>query len=680
MSLPVPPVASVHPKTHTLHGDRRNDPYFWLRNRRDPAVIDYLNAENAYAQAYTAGQKALEAQLFEEMKGRMPEDDQSVPFTLHGFRYYSRMEAGKQYPIMCRQQDQVDAPEEILLDLNVMAAGKPFLSLGEFDISPDSRWLALTTDSKGFRQYDLQIKSLQTGKLLKVRRKRVTSVAWALDNATLFYTTEDAVTKRSNQLWRLDIHSGEDTLIHEEEDERFGVDIHLTRSEAYLLYSISSHTTSEVRYLAASTPKGRFKTLARRKQDVEYDVDHHGDHFYLRINDTGPNFRLIRTPVTATTRAHWEEVVPHHEDVCLEDVDLFRDFRVLLLREQGQMQLDITVLASGDSHRITLNEDCYALFGEVNAEFDTHSYRFGYESMTRPETIYDYDVLTRTRTQLKQRQVPSGHDPEQYACERRWIVARDGVQVPVSLVWHKDTPLDGSAPLWLDGYGAYGIASDPYFSGVRLSLLDRGFIFAIAHIRGGGDLGERWHKAGKMRHKMRTFHDFIGIAEALTGPDGIADRNKLVAEGGSAGGLLMGVVANLRPDLFRIILSHVPFVDMLTTMLDDKLPLTVGEYEEWGNPNLPAQYRWMRAYSPYDNLRAQPYPTMLVKTSLHDSQVMYWEPAKYVAKLRTLKTDQHPLLLVTNMDAGHGGASGRYDRLKEAAFDIAFVLGELGVE
>lgn len=677
------PVAPIQSKTLRLHGDTRVDNYFWLREKDKPETLAYLQAENAYAEALTRTSKPLEERLFQEMKARIKEDDSSVPYRLDGFYYYSRFEAGKQYPLLCRKPIQADgswqnAPEQILLDVNALAQDKSFMEVGEFEVSPDGQWLAFTTDSTGFRQYRLQIKDLRTGKLLPFKRERVTSVAWALDNRTLFYSTEDKQTKRSNQLWRHQLGDKQDQLVHEEKDERFGLDVYLTRSNGYLIEQVSSHTSSEIRYLKADAPKGRWRVLAKRRANIEYNVDHRDDAFYIRINDTGRNFRLVKAPVSQPGREHWQEVLAERADVMLEGIDLFKHFLVRHERQNGLNQLVITDLRSDSSHAMAFDEPAYSLGVEANAEWDSQVYRYSYESMSTPSTVYDYDMASRQQTLLKRRPVLGDFDPANYVSERIWATAPDGVQVPISLVYRKGTPRDGSAPLWLDAYGAYGIPSDVYFSSARLSLLDRGIIVAEAHIRGGGDLGKAWHDAGKMAQKMNTFTDFIASAEHLIASQ-YTRADRLVIEGGSAGGLLMGAVSNLRPDLFKVVVSHVPFVDVLSTMLDASLPLTVGEYEEWGNPNKRSEYGWMRAYSPYDNLRAQAYPTMLVKTSLHDSQVMYWEPAKYVAKLRTLKTDSNPLLLVTNMGAGHGGASGRFDRLQEVAFDFAFVLNQLGI-
>ncbi|MBV8657517.1 MAG: S9 family peptidase [Burkholderiales bacterium] len=684
ITAPAAPVAAKRPRKLVLHGETRLDDYFWLRDKQNAEVIDYLHAENRYAEALTATQKPFETALFEEMKARIKEDDASVPYRLDGFYYYTRFETGRQYPIFCRKLIAADgrwqdAAEQTLLNVNELAEGKPFMAVGELEVSPNGHLLAYSTDATGYRQYRLQIKDLRSGKLLPFRRERVTSAAWAMEGGVLFYTTEDKTTKRSNQLWRHRLGEKQDTLIYEEQDERFGVDVYLTRSEGFLISQIGSHTSTEIRYLDARKPEGRWRILARRRADIEYSVDHRDDQFYIRINDTGRNYRLVTAPVANPDRANWTEILAERDDVTLEGIDLFKHFMVRNERCDGLNQLIVTDLRTDQSHSISFKDAVYSLGHGSNAEWDTTVYRYGYESMTTPDTVYDYDMVSRQQTLMKQRPVLGDFKPERYVTERRWATARDGTRVPVSLVYRKGTALDGSAPLWLDGYGAYGVPSDVYFSSARLSLLDRGVICAEAHIRGGGDLGEKWHDAGKMKLKMNTFTDFIDCAEFLI-DERYTSANKLVIEGGSAGGLLMGAVSNLRPDLFRVVVSHVPFVDVLTTMLDADLPLTVGEYEEWGNPNKKAEYGWMRAYSPYDNLKAQAYPTMLVKTSLNDSQVMYWEPAKYVAKLRTLKTDRNPLLLVTNMGAGHGGASGRFDRLQEVAFDYAFVLSCLGID
>jgi oligopeptidase B len=675
-----PPVAPQHSTILSKHGDKRVDGYYWLRHKQDPAVLDYLKAENAYAEAVTKPLQPFADTLYREMVGRIQETDLSVPYRLRGWLYYSRTEAGKQYPILCRKSaaDGETAPEHILLDVNKLAEGKPFMAIGAVALSEDDRLYVFTTDTTGFRQYTMHIKDLQNGRLLPVRRQRVTSVAWAADNTTLFYTTEDKVTKRSNQLWKHVLGHKRDTLLYEEKDERFRVHVHRTRSRAYVLLSSSSHTASEVRYLPTSRPNGRWRLVLKRRANIEYDVDHHGDRFYLRINDTGRNFRLVSAPIADLKPENWQEIVPHRTDVMLEDIELFQHYRVLHERDKGLAQLVITDLDSDATHRIAFDEPAYSLSGEANPEWETRTFRYVYESMTTPDTVYDYNMATRERLLRKRRPVLGDFDPVHYVTERRTARAQDGTEVPVSLVYRKGIRRDGSAPLWLEGYGAYGYPNDVYFSSNRLSLLDRGVIYAVAHIRGGGDLGKAWHDAGRMLNKLHTFTDFIAVAETLI-RERYTSSDRLATSGGSAGGLLMGAVTNMRPDLCKVVLTQVPFVDVLSTMLDASLPLTVGEYEEWGNPHIKQYYQYMRQYSPYDNIAPQAYPAMLVKTSLNDSQVMYWEPAKYVARLRAMRTSTTPLLLVTNMGAGHGGASGRYDHLHEIAYDFAFVLDQLGI-
>jgi oligopeptidase B len=675
-----PPVAPKHPTVLHKHAEKRVDDYYWLRHQRDPAVRAYLQAENAYAAAVTKPLKPFEDTLYWEMLGRIQETDLSVPYQLHGWLYYSRTEAGKQYPILCRKCTArgETALEHVLLDVNKLAQGKSFMAIGDVALSEDDRFYAFTIDTTGFCQYTLQIKDLHTDKLLRMRRQRVTSIAWGADNQTLFYTTEDRVTKRSNQLWKLILGQKHDMLVYEEKDERFSVHVDLTRSHAYLLLSSRSDTASEVRYLPADRPHGRWRLVRKRRANSEYDVDHHGDRFYLRINDTGRNFRLVSVPIASLMPEHWQEIVPHRTDVMLEDVDLFQHYLVLHERHHGLVRLVVTDLKTGATHRIAFDEPAYSLSGEDNWEWETHTFRYVYASMTTPDTVYDYNMATRARVLRKRRPVLGDFDPAHYVTERRTARAPDGAEVPVSLVYRKGIRRDGSAPLWLEGYGAYGYPNDVYFSSNRLSLLDRGVIYAVAHVRGGGDLGKAWHEAGRMLHKLNTFTDFIAVAETLI-RERYTSSDRLAISGGSAGGLLLGAVTNMRPDLCKVVLMHVPFVDVLSTMLDASLPLTVGEYEEWGNPQSKHYYQYMRQYSPYDNIARQAYPAMLVKTSLNDSQVMYWEPAKYVAKLRAMKTDTTPLLLVTNMGAGHGGASGRYDYLHEIAYDFAFVLDQLGI-
>lgn len=675
---PVAPAAEQRPHATPLHGETRSDPYFWLRVKSDPAVRAYLEAENAYAEAALAHLVPLREQLYEEMLGRIKQTDLSVPYRMRGHFYYSRTEEGKQYPIFMRKAGSLEGPEEVLLDLNALAEGKSFMSLGAFTVSDDNSLLAFSADSTGYRQYELQVKDLRADTLLPVRAERVTSVAWAADNATLFYTQEDETTKRSHRLYRHVLGTDRHELLYEEPDERFGVYVGRTRSRDYLVLGIGSLTTSESRILSAADPMGEWRVVSPRRQDREYDVDHHGDRLYIRVNDTGRHFRLVSAPIGDPSEANWVEVIPHREKVMLEGFDLFRDHMVVFEREDGLPQIGITDMRTGAAHRMEFPEPVYSAGASTNAEFDTDTLRYSYQSFVTPGSVYDYDMNTRARTLLKQQEVLGGYDPSQYTSERVSARAADGTLVPVSLVYRKGMRRDGMTPLFLYAYGSYGATVPVSFSSNRLSLLDRGMVYALAHIRGGGDLGKTWHDAGRMQHKMNTFTDFIAAADHLV-EQGYTSPDRLVINGGSAGGLLMGAVANLRPDLFKAVIADVPFVDVINTMLDETLPLTVGEFEEWGNPKDPEQYAWISAYDPYTNVKRAAYPAMLVNTSFNDSQVMYHEPAKWVAKLRTMKTDSNPLLLVTNMGAGHGGASGRYDRLKEIARDYAFALWQVGL-
>jgi oligopeptidase B len=697
-SAPQPPIARRQPVEHVIHGDRRVDDYAWLRDKHNPEVIAHLNAENAYTDAILRDTAPFQEKLYQEMLGRILQTDLSVPYRLRGNLYFTRTEEGKQYPIHLRRRDTENAPEELLLDLNALAAGHSFLSLGAFAVSDDNSLLAYSLDTTGFRQYTLQIKNLTTGETLPVRIERVTSAAWAADNRTLFYTVEDETTKRSYCLYRHVLGATElDTLLYEERDERFRLDVERTRSGAFLLLTIASHTTSEVRFLAAAQPNADFRLIAPREDNHEYYADHHpglsgdrsGGVFYIRTNSGGRTFRLMTAAVGDPRSDGWREFIPNRPEVMLASAQAFASHLVLYEREGGLPYLRILPLgevardAAGDplasSQRIAFSEPVYNASLGTNPEFVTSHLRFQYESFITPRSVFDYDLRTGEQILRKQQPVLGGYDPSQYASERLLARAPDSTTIPLSVVYRRDTPRDGSAPLLLYGYGSYGISVPVNFSSNRLSLLDRGAIYVIAHVRGGGELGKPWHDAGRMHKKRNTFTDFIAAAERLIALRYTA-RDRLVIEGGSAGGLLMGAVANLRPDLFRIVISHVPFVDVLNTMLDASLPLTVGEYEEWGNPQIAADYSYMKSYDPYTNLERKEYPTMLVKTSLNDSQVMYWEPAKYVAKLRTLKTDANPLLLKINMGAGHGGASGRYDYLREIALDYAFLLTQLGIQ
>ena len=674
--LPTVPVARKSPIRSELHGEARVDDYFWLREKANPDVAAYLEAENAYADAVMKPTEALQEALYKEMLARIQETDLSVPAKDGAYWYYARTEEGKQYPILCRKKGQ-EGPEEVILDENVLAEGLKYFSLGAFVITDDGRYLAYTTDVTGFRDYRLYVKDLRDGVLLPFQVEKAGSLAWAADNQTLFYTVDDSA-KRPHRVYRHHLGGTEDALVYEESDELFRAFVGRTRSRAYVLLGSASHTTTEWRYLPAATPTGAFRIVAPREHEHEYDVDHHGDSFYIRTNDAGRNFRLVKANVESPGREGWVEVVPHRPDTMLEGIEIFRDHYVLLDRAQGLEQLRVTEFATGATHLVTFPEPAYSVFTVGNREFDTTLLRFSYQSLVTPSSTYDYDMATRERTLLKQQPVLGGYDPARYQSERLLAPAPDGTPVPVSIVYRRGLVRDGRNPAFLYAYGSYGYPLPVTFSSNRLSLLDRGFVIALAHVRGGGEMGKPWHDDGRMTKKMNTFTDFIAaalhlIAERFTSPE------RLVSEGGSAGGLLMGAVVNMRPELFKAVISKVPFVDVINTMSDASLPLTAGEWEEWGNPAVPEDYATIRRYDPYTNLAAQPYPAMLVKTAFNDSQVMYWEPAKYVAKLRTLKTDGNPLILKTNMAAGHGGASGRYDFLREVAFDYAFILSQLGI-
>ena len=669
-----PPAAERRTHTVDRFGEFIEDPWFWLRDREDPSVRAYLEAENAWAEAQLAPVSALRESLYQEMLARIKQTDLSVPYRYRGFYYYSRTEEGKQYPIHCRKPGSLDAAEHVLIDLNRLADAKPFMSLGEFDISDDGNLLAYSTDETGFREYILQVKDLRDESHLPIRIEHSGTAAWSADGRWLFYTTEDEA-KRPNRLWRHRLGTADHELIYEEKDESFRVGVGRTRSGDWLVMQAGSHTTSETRLLRADDPTGHWKVFLERETDREYDVDHQDDRFVMRINDAGRNFRLVAVPLEDWSRAAWRELLPHRDTVMIEAFDTFRGHIVVTERDLGLPRLRI-IGADGSSIHVPFAEAvCEAYLGP-NAEFETSTLRYHYQSLVTPNSVIEYDVHAGTSTLLKRTEVLGGYDPALYASERVWVTAPDGVKVPVSLVWRKDRPREGG-PMYLTGYGSYGFPYPIVFSSNRLSLLDRGYAIGIAHIRGGGDLGKPWHDAGRLAHKMNTFTDFIAVAEYLIG-ERWTSPDQLVIEGGSAGGLLMGAVVNLRPDLFRAVLAQVPFVDVINTMSDTTLPLTVGEFEEWGNPAVEEQYRWMREYCPYTNLKPGAYPAMLVRTSFNDSQVMYWEPAKYVSRLRTLKTDDRPLLLLTNMGAGHGGASGRYDRLREIAGDYAFILGGNG--
>ena len=677
-ALPQPPVAKKLPKMDVLHSDRRVDDYYWLREKSNPEVISYLETENAFTAAVLKPTEAFQESLYKEMLARIKQTDLSVPVRDHGFLYYSRTVEGKQYPIYCRKTLAPDAPEQILLDLNDLATGQKFMDLGAYAVSSDGNLLAYSTDNTGFRQYTLRVKDLRTDQLLPDRIEKTVSVAWAADNKTLFYTVEDHA-KRPYRLYRHTLGSTDpDPLIDEEKDEKFSLEVERSRSRAYLFLASESLTASEVRFLPAATPDAAWKLIAPREIDHEYEVDHRGDRFFIRTNSGGRNFRLVSAPTADPRRENWSEVIPHRPNVMLAGMDFFADFYALFEREDGLPRLRITSFRDAQSHRIEFPEPTYSASPSLNPEYDTKTFRFNYQSFITPSSVFDYDMDKRTRTLLKQTEVLGGYDPSQYQSERLWATASDCTRVPISIVYRKGSKRDATAPLLLYGYGSYGVSTSATFSSNHLSLLDRGVTFAIAHIRGGGEMGKPWHDQGRMMHKRNTFTDFIASAEFLIAQKFTA-KDRLAITGGSAGGLLMGAVTNMRPDLFKAVVSLVPFVDVLNTMADSSLPLTVAEFEEWGNSQNKADYDYMKTYCPYTNLEKKPYPAILVRTSLNDSQVMYWEPAKYVAKLRSLKADSNPLLFKINMAAGHGGSSGRYDYLREVAFDYSFILSQFGL-
>jgi oligopeptidase B len=678
---PRPPRAMTKPVQLEKHGHVRIDPYFWLRERDNPQVIAYLEAENAHTEAVMAHAKPLQERLFEEIKGRIKQTDETVPYKLDDYFYYTRFEEGKEYPIHCRKRGSLDAPEEVMLDVNQMAEGHKFFNVGARQVSFGQDILAYSVDTVGRRIYTIRFKHLGTGEALPDEIPAVTgNMAWANDNRTLFYTQQDPTTLRPYRVYRhvLGTDPATDELVYEETDETFSVVALRTKSKGYVMIASYQTVSSEYRYLDANDPTGTFRVLQPRERHHEYDVDHFGDHFYIRTNSGGAtNFRLMRTRVTAPGKEHWEEVIPHRPDVLLEGMEIFRDHLVLAERSQGLAQLRVRPWSGADEHYLAFEEPAYAARIAENPELNTSLLRFAYTSLTTPNSVYDYDMNARTRVLKKRDEVLGGFDQANYETNRLHARAADGTEIPISIVSRKGTPRDGSSPLLLYGYGSYGISIDAAFNAPLVSLLDRGFTYAIAHVRGGQELGRRWYDDGKLFKKKNTFTDFIAVAEYLvreryTAPD------RLFGMGGSAGGLLIGAVANMRPELFKGLVAQVPFVDIVTTMLDESIPLTTSEYDEWGDPNKQEYFEYILSYSPYDNVAPKAYPHLLVTTGLHDSQVQYWEPAKWVARLRAAKTDRNRLLLKTNMAAGHGGASGRYQRYRDTAFIYAFLLDLAG--
>jgi len=672
-----PPVAAKKLKVTEIHGTKLEDNYFWMREKSSPEVTKYLEAENAYTEAIMKPYEGLSSSLYDEMLGRIKETDAAVPYRYGDYMYYTRTEKGKQYPIFARKRMGSDK-EEITLDANEMAKGLKFFSVGAYSISNDGNLLAYSTDTTGYRQYTLQIKDLRTGQILPEKIERVTSVVWANDNKTLFYSTEDQTTKRSDKVFRTALGAGKSDLIFDEKDELFNVGVGRSRDKKMIFISSGASTMNEDRYIPADNPTAEPKLILARQKDHEYDADFYNGMFYIRTNKGAKNFRVVSAPLNDPSEKNWKEFVAPNPKVKVEGVSFFADHAIVSERENGLQYLRVIETKSNKSHRIETPEEVYTMGLGANPEFNVSKIRFVYNSMVTPASTFEYDLSTKQRVTLKTQEIPSGYDASKYETKRIWAVARDGVKVPVALVYKKGVKLDGSAPTLLYAYGSYGISIPPSFSTARLSLIDRGVIYAQASIRGGGDLGEEWRESGKMFKKMNTFTDFIDVADYMI-KNKYTSSDRLIIQGGSAGGLLMGAVVNMRPDLFKAAIAQVPFVDVMNTMLDASLPLTTGEYIEWGNPNEKEAFDYMLKYSPYDNIKRQNYPNMLIEVSLNDSQVPYWEGAKFAAKIRDMKTNNSQILLKTNMGAGHGGASGRYDALKETAFRYAYILSQVGL-
>src|SRR5712664_612306 len=676
-SMLPPPVTEKKPKITEINGDRLVDNYFWLREKSNPAVISHLQAENAYTEATMKPTGPLQAKLYNEILSHIKQTDENVPYRWGDYFYYTRTKEGLQYPIFCRKHQTLDAPEQIILDVNELAKGQKFMSVGSFAPSDEGDLLAYSTDNTGYRQYTMQIKNLRTGELLPEKIERVDDLAWATDNKPLFYVTEDAVTKRNDKMFRHVLGSDKYELLYDEKDELFDIGVQRSRDKAVIMLGAFSKTSNEFQYIPASYPNATWKVILTRQADHEYDVEHRGGLFYIRTNKGAKNFRVVTAPVSDPSEKNWKEFVAHRPLIKVDGVDLFKDHAVLSEWENGLQQIEIIDFKTNKRQRIKFPEPVYAAGLSTNREFDTTMLRYNYQSLVTPSSVFDYDMNTSQATLMKQTEVPGGFDKTNYKSERVFATASDGTQIPMSVVYKRGVKLDGTAPMLLYAYGSYGIPISPSFSASRLALLDRGVVFVIAHIRGGGELGEPWRDAGRMMQKMNTFTDFIACAEHMV-KQKYTSSDRLVIQGGSAGGLLMGAVTNMRPDLFKAVVAQVPFVDVLNTMLDASLPLTTSEYIEWGNPNEKAAYDYMKQYSPYDNVGHKNYPSMLVKVSYNDSQVPYWEGAKLVAKIRAMRTDNNPLLLKVNMGAGHGGSSGRYDYLREIAFDYSFMLWQMG--
>tara|TARA_R110000850_G_scaffold80862_1_gene173581 strand:- start:130317 stop:132452 length:2136 start_codon:yes stop_codon:yes gene_type:complete len=678
-----PPTVEKKEKVLEIHDDIRIDNYYWLNDRENPEVIDYLERENDYYDKVTAHSKDFQSSLFEEMKARIKEDDESVPYLYNGYYYVTRYETGKEYPIYTRKKGSLDAEEEILFDVNQMAEGHPYYHLSGINVSPDNSMVAFGIDTVSRRNYTIQIKDLESGEIHPTKIELTTGGStWANDNKTLFYTRKDPQTLRSDKIYRhaLGSEPNQDVMVFNEEDDTFRTFVYKTKSDKYLVIGSGSTMTSEYRILDANTPEKEFKVFSPRQRGVEYGIAHFQDHFYILTNKDGAtNFKLMKTPETKTPSENWEDVIGHRQNVLIEDFEIFKEYLVVGERDNGLNKIHIQRWDGTDAYYLPFDNETYTAYMTQNLEFDTHILRYGYNSLANPASVIDFNMKTKEQTIMKEQEVLGGKfDKNNYASERIWATAEDGTKIPVSMVYRKGMKKDGSNPLLQYGYGSYGSTIDPYFSTVRLSLLDRGFIFAIAHVRGGEYLGREWYENGKLLKKKNTFTDFIDVSRHLIA-EGYTSNDHLYASGGSAGGLLMGAVVNMAPELYNGVIASVPFVDVVTTMLDDTIPLTTGEYDEWGNPNEKEYYMYMKSYSPYDNVTAKAYPNLLVTTGLHDSQVQYWEPAKWVAKLRELKTDDNILLLKTNMDTGHSGSSKRFESLKEVAVDYAFLFGLEGI-
>jgi oligopeptidase B len=678
---PKPPAAKEVQYDLVMHGDTRVDPFYWMNERDGEEVLEYLNAENAYAEAIMKGTEKLREKLFQEIKGRIKEQDESVPYFENGYYYYTRYEQGKEYPIYCRKKETLENSEEVMLNVNELAGGYPFYSVRGVSVSPNNKLVAFGVDTLSRRQYTIYFKNLETGELIDTEIPKTTGgVAWANDNNTVFYTMIDE-TLRPHKIFRHSLSSKDsqdDYLVYDEQDETYRAFVFNSKSKKYIFFGSSSTLSTEYSFLDADKPFGKLKIIQPREKGLEYSVTHFGDKFFIITNLDAKNFRLMKTSVKKTEKGHWEEVIPHREDVLISGIEVFQNFLVIDERKDGLKQLRIIDQNTKKEHYLDFGEEVYTAWIAYNPEYNTPLLRYSYTSMTTPFTTYDYNMETGEKILLKQTEVLGGFSSENYETKRLWVDARDGKKIPMSVVYRKGLDLNGNNPTLIYGYGSYGASMDPYFSSSRLSLLDRGFVYALAHIRGGEELGREWYEDGKLLNKMNTFNDFIDCSEFLIN-NKYSSSEKLFAMGGSAGGLLVGAIANLRPDLYKGIIAQVPFVDVVTTMLDSSIPLTTGEYDEWGNPNDPKFYDYMKSYSPYDQVTAQDYPNMLITTGYHDSQVQYFEPAKWVAKLRDVKTDNNILIFKIDMDAGHGGASGRFKALHDVAFEYAFMLKLLDI-